>query len=189
MAMGLICLHGRIVMSAISKTVLSFMLLAASVSGVHAAGAGSGTIAFEGEILEAACSIKPGDSDQTIQLGEIAKSQLALGGSSRSKEISIELTGCSITGLADKTVSATFTGAASADVSGALGIAGDAKGAGIMLVDGSGTAITLGAPTQVQLLQAGDNTLVFNAYLKGKATGDITPGRFAAVTNFSLAYL
>lgn len=164
------------------------LLVASVVSVVHAAGAGSGTITFEGEILEAACSIKPGNSDQTIALGGIAKSQLATGGLSGTESFKIELTGCSVAALTDKTISATFTGAESADVSGALGITGNAKGAGIVLVDGSGTAVTLGTATKVQFLQAGDNTLTFGAFLKGKATGDITPGNFAAVTNFSLAY-
>ncbi|MEC4167157.1 hypothetical protein VSQ82_07845 [Pseudomonas sp. MS-1(2024)] len=88
----------------------------------------------------------------------------------------------------DKTVTATFTGAASTDVTGALGIAGTAQGAGIMMVDGAGTPIVLGTPTRPQLLQPGENTLTYGAYLKGKATGDITPGVFTAVTNFSLAY-
>lgn len=166
----------------------SMVLLAASISAAHAAGAGSGTISFEGEILEAACSIKPGNSDQTISLGEIAKSQLATGGLSHPETFRIELTGCSTSALTDKTVSATFTGAASADVTGALGITGTAKGAGIMLLDGSGTAVPLGSSTKVQTLQNGDNTLGFAAYLQGKATGDITPGNFSAVTNFALNY-
>lgn len=175
-------------MNVVLKTVFASMLLAASASVVHAAGAGSGTITFEGEILEAACSIKPGNSDQTISLGEIAKSQLETGGLGSSENFKIELVGCSTSTLTDKTVSATFTGAQSIEVPGALGITGDAKGAGIVLYDGSGTVVALGTPTKVQLLQDGDNTLSFGALLKGKATGTITPGKFSAVTNFSLAY-
>ena len=65
---------------------------------------------------------------------------------------------------------------------------GTAGGAGIMMVDGSGKAITLGAATTAQQFQNNNNTLSFGAYLKGKATGTITPGDFSAVTNFSLAY-
>lgn len=85
-------------------------------------------------------------------------------------------------------MTAKFTGAESAAVPGALGIVGTAKGAGIMLVDGTGTAVTLGSSTKVQTIQAGDNTMLFGAYLKGQATGAITPGEFTSVTNFALEY-
>lgn len=176
-------------MNFVLKTVAaSMVMLTASVSGVHAAGAGTGTITFEGEILEAACSIQPDSVDQTVPLGQVAKSQLSTGGITSPESFQIELTGCALTALTDKTVTATFTGAASTEVAGALGISGTAGGAGIMMVDGAGAPIVLGTPTRTQLLQTGDNTLVFGAYLKGKPTGDITPGAFSAVTNFSLAY-
>jgi len=38
------------------------------------------------------------------------------------------------------------------------------------------------------VIAAGDNTLEFGAYVQGAATGDIVPGDFSAVTNFTLAY-
>lgn len=176
-------------MSVSLKTALaSMILLASSSSAVYAAGAGGGTVTFEGAIIEAACSIDPESVDQTVGLGQVAKSELTAGGSSSPEEFKIKLNGCDIGSLTDKTVTSTFTGASSAAVPGALGIVGDAGGAGIMMVDGSGTVITLGTATQPQALQDGPNTLLFGAYLKGAATGDITPGEFTAITNFSLAY-
>ena len=176
-------------MSVAMKTAMASMfLLAASASAVQAAGAGTGQITFQGEILDSACSISPGSIDQTVSLGQVAKSQLATGGMAPPQAFEIELTGCSLTGLTDKTVTAKFTGAESAAVPGALGIVGTAKGAGIMLVDGTGTAVTLGSSTKVQTIQAGDNTMLFGAYLKGQATGAITPGEFTSVTNFALEY-
>ena len=33
---------------------------------------GSGKITFKGEVIDAPCSIAPGDEDQTINLGEVA---------------------------------------------------------------------------------------------------------------------
>ncbi len=175
-------------MSVAMKTAMaSMVLLAISASGVQAA-VGSGQITFQGEIMDSACAIKPGSSDQTITLAHVAKSQLSTGGVSPTEAFNIELVGCDPGTLTSKTVTATFTGPASGDVSGALGIVGTASGAGIMMVDGSGTAITLGTATTAQKFQAGNNTLSFGAYLKGKATGTITPGEFSAVTNFSLAY-
>ncbi|MEC4167153.1 fimbrial protein [Pseudomonas sp. MS-1(2024)] len=91
-------------MNVVFKTVVASMaILMASVSGVHAAGAGTGTISFEGEILEAACSIVPTSVDQTIPLGQVAKSQLSTGGVTSPKVFKFELTGCVLTGLTDKT--------------------------------------------------------------------------------------
>lgn len=173
---------------AIKSALASMVLLASSASVVHAAGAGAGTVTFNGSIIEAACSIDPDSVDQTVGLGQVAKSQLADGGTAAPEEFYIKLTGCDVASLTDKTVTTTFTGAGSAQVPGALGIVGTARGAGIMMVDGSGTPVVLGAATQPQLLQDGSNSLAFGAFLKGQATGDITPGDFTAVTNFSLAY-
>lgn len=167
----------------------SIALLAVSVSSAQAAG--TGTITFDGEILEAACSIEPGSVDQTIPLGQVASAQLATGGITNPVFFNIQLTGCTFatTGSAPaRTVTATFTGAASTDVTGALAITGTANGAGIMLRTGSGAPITLGTATAAQSLLDGDNTLLFSAHMKGKATGTITPGQFNAVTNFALAY-
>ena len=173
---------------ATKSALMSIVLLATSASAVNAVAAGSGTITFSGDILEAACSFKPESTDQAVALGQVAKSQLATGGITNTQRFQIELTGCSTTGLTDKTVTAVFTGAESTDVPGALGVVGTAQGAGIMMVNGSGDPIVLGTTTSARIITAGDNTLVFGAYLKGKATGDITPGDFTAVTNFSLAY-
>ena len=173
---------------ATKSALLSMVLLAASASAANASSAGSGTVTFTGDILEAACSIKPESVDQTVSLGQVAKSQLATGGITSTQGFQIELTGCSLTGLTDKAVTAVFTGAESTAVPGALGIVGTARGAGIMLVDGSGTPIVLGASTPKRVISAGNNTLVYGAYLKGQATGAVTPGDFSAITNFSLAY-
>jgi type 1 fimbria pilin len=48
--------------------------------------------------------------------------------------------------------------------------------------------VKLGVPTAPQPISAGDNTLQFGAYVQGVATGDIVPGDFSAVANFTLAY-
>lgn len=63
---------------AMKTAMASMVLLAVSASGVNA-GVGSGQITFQGEILDSACSINPGSSDQTVSLGQVAKSQLATG--------------------------------------------------------------------------------------------------------------
>lgn len=49
---------------------------------------------------------------------------------------------------------------------------------------------SLGVPTKEQVLQDGNNTLSFAAYLQGDgdSTNVVTEGEFQAVTDFTLAY-
>lgn len=62
---------------AIKAALASMVLLAGPASVAHAAGAGAGTVTFKGAIIEAACSIDPESVDQTVGLGQVAKSALA----------------------------------------------------------------------------------------------------------------
>ncbi|WP_124424415.1 fimbrial protein [Pseudomonas orientalis] len=167
------------------KTVLlSVGLLAGSMSMAHAA---DGTVTFIGSVHSGACSIKPDSVDQTVRLGAIAKHQLQAGGKSEARRVLIELEGCDLAGLTDNTVTTTFTGAPSTVVPGAIGTVGGAGNLGIMMTHG-GDLVKLGVPTNPQAISVGDNTLEFGAYVQGAATGDIIPGDFSAVTNFTLAY-
>ncbi|MBL1307709.1 MULTISPECIES: fimbrial protein [Pseudomonas] len=163
---------------------LSIGLLVGATSVAHAA---DGTVTFIGSVHSGACSIKPDSVDQTVQLGAIAKHQLQSGGKSTARPVRIELEGCDLTGLTDKTVTTTFTGAPSSAVPGAIGTVGGAGGVGVMMTHG-GKLIELGVPTTPQAIGVGDNTLEFGAYVQGAATDPIIPGSFSAVTNFTLAY-
>lgn len=171
------------------KTILNVALLSAGVlaGSLSVAQASQGTVTFLGSVHSGACSIKPESVDQTVNLGAIAKHQLQTGGKSEARPALIELQGCDLADLTDNTVTTTFTGAPSAVVPGAIGTVGGAGGIGIMMTHG-GSAVKLGVPTAPQPISAGDNTLQFGAYVQGVATGDIVPGDFSAVANFTLAY-
>lgn len=167
-----------------NTVLLSIGLLVGSVSVALAA---DGTVTFLGSVHSGACSIKPDSVDQTIPLGAIAKHQLQAGGKSEPRRLLIQLEGCDLAGLTDNTVTTTFTGAPSGVVPGALGTVGSAGNVGIMMTHGS-QPVRLGVPTTPQIIATGDNTLEFGAYVQGAATGDVLPGDFSAVTNFTLAY-
>ncbi|SEN05259.1 Pilin (type 1 fimbria component protein) [Pseudomonas sp. ok272] len=168
----------------VKTMLLSLGLLMGSISVAQAA---DGTVTFLGSVHSGACSIKPDSVDQTIHLGAIAKQQLESGGKSEARRVLVELEGCNLSDLTDNTVNATFTGAPSSVVPGALGTVGSAGGVGIMMTHG-GDLIKLGVATAPQIIVAGDNTLEFGAYVQGAATGPIVPGDFSAITNFTLAY-
>lgn len=170
------------------SALVSMFMLAGAASMVQAApSAGHGTVTFEGSIIEAACSISPESVDQTVGLGQVAKSQLEAGGTSAPETFYIKLVGCDNSTLTS--VTTTFTGAESSTVPGALGIVGTANGAGIMMTDGAGATVVLGTPTSKTTLGNPNTDLQFGAFLKGAAaTGAVVPGEFTAITNFSLAY-
>ncbi|ATM84716.1 type 1 fimbrial protein [Yersinia massiliensis] len=171
----------------LNKTILAAALVLGFASVANAADQGQGTVTFNGSIIDAPCSIASGSDSQTVELGQVSNVRLMNGGESQSKDFNIKLENCDITTL--KTVTTTFGGAESVAVPGLLGITGVAEGAGIAIVDGGGSVITLGSPTSAQTLVAGNNTLLFSAYLKGSTTsGAIKPGSFTSVANFTLAY-
>lgn len=164
---------------------------------------GHGTVTFTGAIIDAPCSITPETVDQTVNLGQISNVVLKDGGKSTPKNFQIKLENCEVSaGSGDpitgknNTVQLTFTGASSEANDGRLGITGTAQGASIAITDGAGSLIKMGTATDPQLLQNGNNTLLFAAYLQGdmikgeeESTGaTIVPGEFQAVADFTLAY-
>ncbi|AHM75633.1 fimbrial protein [Yersinia hibernica] len=171
----------------LNKTILAAALVLGFASVANAADQGKGTVTFNGSIIDAPCSIAANDDNQVVEMGQISNVALQNGGKSTPKDFKIRLENCDITTLS--TVTTTFGGAESAAVAGLLGITGVAEGAGIAIVDGTGSVITLGQPTAEQTLIAGNNTLAFSAYLQGStASGAVKPGSFSSVADFTLAY-
>lgn len=171
-------------------TVLAFGLASAAN-----ADQGSGKVNFKGSIIDAPCSIAPESLDQTVDFGAVANTALVGGGKSAIQAFDIKLIKCDLTGTPAKSkVQATFggpLGGATGTSVDMLGITGTAKGASIVMFDGSNQPIKLGTPTTVQNLISGDNTLHFTSALQGHAgtvLADITEGNFTAVANFTLAY-
>ncbi len=160
---------------------------AMTVFGANAEDQGSGRVTFTGSIIEAACSVNPDSSDQEVDLGQIAASQLAGNGSSTPRNFEILLENCALDTDKANTVTVTFGGSAADSTNKLLGITGTASGAGVAVTDGSGTQITLGQATAARELLEGSNTLNFSAYLQG-ISDEISTGEFQSVADFTLAY-
>ncbi|MGG4661827.1 fimbrial protein [Providencia vermicola] len=161
------------------------------ISTAMAADEGHGKITFYGSIIDAPCSIKAGDEEQLINLGQISNVALQEEGKSTPVNFDINLENCQFgTPAAKNKVTVTFTGAASDVNADLLGITGTAKGAGVaMTTQGGSELIKLGTPTAAQTLSDGNNTLSFSAYMQGEAKGNtIVEGAFQAVTDFKLSY-
>lgn len=165
--------------------------------GANAADQGSGSVTFTGNIIEAPCSIAPDSVDQTVPLGQIAKSALMGGGKSNPVHFDIKLENCTLdsgtgegtTRAAKNTVTIKFTGASANDTDTLLKIEGSAKGAGVGITDPNGKAVKLGtASDAINLVDAATNTLDLYGHLEGIDDKTLTEGSFEAVSHFTLDY-
>ncbi|EPN9502503.1 TPA: type 1 fimbrial protein [Serratia marcescens] len=171
-----------IIVSLISLGVISSTCIAAEQS--------NGKAAMVGSIIstQPTCSISPESLDQTINFGQISDVVLLKengSGKSTPRPFSIDLDNCDVGG--SNSVSVTFSGMEGKD--GRLGITGTASGASIAFIDGTGEVIHLGQSSKSFSLQNGSNTLPFAVYLQGDGVpGDIKPGDYQAVADFTLSY-
>lgn len=171
----------------LNKIMLAAAITLGGISMANAANQGSGTVTFKGSIVDAPCSIEPGNLDQTVKLGDIASNQLKNGGKSTPQDILIKLVGCDVTTA--KNVTATFTGTESEAAPGLLAMKGTARGASIAINDLDGKLLPLAKASKSQKIDDGQATLRFSAHLQGDgASAAIVPGEFNSVADFTLAY-
>lgn len=168
----------------------------------------TGTVTFNGSIVNATCSIDGNSQDLIVQMGQVATKDLVHGleAASSAQDFTIKLHDCVDTGNQDA-VTITFSGARADEDDELLGfigadhpLAGEAKGAGIKIyaknTQKGEQAIKLGAATSpFDLTQtkstSGDAELNFKAVLKGYNDQSQVPlqaGTFKAVVHFTLNY-
>ncbi|MBD7972924.1 fimbrial-like protein [Escherichia whittamii] len=157
---------------------------------------GSGKITFKGEVIDAPCSIAPGDEDQTINLGEVSKTVLNSGQKSLPVDVTIHLQDCILsdgTNTVDK-VKITFS-SASVDITDPSllkntleGNIGSATGVGVRLVKTDNTSVTLGTPITMNFPTTNAyQELNFKARMESLAK-NATSGNVQAQTNYVLNY-
>lgn len=178
----------------INNLAAAFILSVGMASTVaHAANEGHGKITFYGSIIDAACSIYPGDDDQHIPLGQVSTAALADGKTSTPVNFEIRLDNCALAEEEEETTRATAANAVQIAFEGdydgdLLGIVGTASGAGVVITDNANVPVTWGVPSAGQTLIEGLNTLSFHAHLKGNGE-TVVPGEFESFARFTLTYL
>ena len=172
----------------LKKTLLS-MFATALLSGVafnalaDDPNQGSGKITFKGEVIDAPCSIAPGDEDQTINLGEVADTVLKSGQKSLPVDVTIHLQDCILsdgTNTVDK-VKITFS-SASVDATDSNLLKG------VRLVKSDNTNVTLGTPITINFPTTNSyQELNFKARMESLGR-TATPGNVQAQANYVLDY-
>lgn len=182
----------------------SVLAMALSSVGVQAASnQGMGTINFKGSVINSPCGIAQESADQSINFGQISKSQLEQDGISVKKNLDIKLIGCTFAPLNNAgqgaqqpqplhpAVKVSFTGGTVAHNPNnphELGTSGD-TGTVIVVSSASGELVSFDGHEDAPIsLQPGDNTLRYTAWVKKEAQGTLKEGDFSAVATFNLTY-
>ncbi|MGJ3355925.1 fimbrial protein [Providencia sp. Je.9.19] len=125
-------------------------------------------------------------------MGQVSNTTLDNGGESSAQPFQIKSEGCNLKG--DNQVSVTFKGTEAETNTGFLQITGNAAGAAVKIMNASGSQIKVNSAAKKNYVE-GNNTLKFQKSLIGLELLDaddkaipVTPGKFQAVTNFTLAY-
>ncbi|PJG59485.1 type 1 fimbrial major subunit FimA [Aeromonas cavernicola] len=172
-------------------SMVAFSVLALNSAAALAQVVNGGTVKFEGEVVNAACAVDAGSSNQTVQLGQVRSARLATSGSTSSAVgFNIQLNDCDST-VADQ-ASVAFSGTTVNANANVLALqssaAGVANNVGVQILDRTGTPLALNgasfsAPTT---LNNGTNVLPFQA--RYYATGAATAGTANAEATFSVQY-
>ncbi|EEP0988719.1 MULTISPECIES: fimbrial protein [Enterobacteriaceae] len=166
---------------------------------------GHGTLHITGSVINAPCSIAPGDESIDVPLGQVANKVLESGaGYSLTQPITIHLQNCDLTAQtvpgtggnntaypAFSKVAVKFTGAADATNTELYANSGTAQGVGIRLIDTMAGSAKLNANSSSAEvgLTPGDNVLQFGARLERiGASTPVATGTVAADVTYAMDY-
>lgn len=180
------------------SALLSMLVFGGSAMTAHAEG-NDGTVTFVGKIVTSPCSIKIGDENQTISLGENLGTASLKAGLIQTVDFDIQLVNCVFTDETSMNIVFNASGDESTTNPGYLalmGAKGEMKGSHIVLANTKGTEIKLGtAATQALAVDAdgkglADQKLAFKAWVQGEtAAATIDTGEFSSLTSFQISYL
>ncbi|MCT7428484.1 fimbrial-like protein, partial [Escherichia coli] len=156
---------------------------------------GHGIVKFKGEVISAPCSIKPGDEDLTVNLGEVADTVLKSDQKSLAEPFTIHLQDCMLSqgGTTYSKAKVTFTTANT--MTGQTDLLkntketeiGGATGGGVRILDSQSGEVTLGTPVVITFNNTNSyQELNFSSY--GIPSKDATPGNVYAQADYKIAY-
>lgn len=166
---------------------------------------GHGTLHITGSVINAPCSIAPGDESIDVSLGQVANKILEAGaGYSATQPITIHLQNCdlasqSVPGTGGNTtvypayskVVVKFAGSADATNTALYANTGTAQGVGIRLIDTMAGSVLLNAnASSAEVgLTTGDNVLQFGARLERVAASTpVATGTVSADVTYAMEY-
>ncbi|AHG21160.1 type-1 fimbrial protein subunit A [Chania multitudinisentens RB-25] len=176
------------------KSLAASVVAILSLTGVANAATtvNGGSIHFRGEVVNAACAVDAGSIGQTVELGQVKTTTLAVAGNTSSAVgFNIQLNDCDTTVANEASVA--FTGTAvSSTYNTALALqgsaAGNASNVGVQILDRTGTALTVDGATFSATSTLNDGTVVVPFQARYIATGVATAGIANADATFQVQY-
>lgn len=169
------------------------MLVLSSFAHADDSTVSSGTVDFEGTVVNTPCTLNGDNTAQTVQLGEVTQSQMQdTGSKSASTPFSIQLEQCDST--VAQTASFAFTG--QADANDATSLSNEDSGndaatnVAVQVTDASNTVIPIDGTDDTGAaltLKDGTNIANFNAYMIS-AAGSATAGKVHSTMTFVVTY-
>jgi type 1 fimbria pilin len=149
-------------------------------------------LSFKGNLVEQACTLRPGDEAITFELWDVTSKHLYLNTRSQGRGFKLHLEDCDTT--IGKTVTIQFGGRENTALPGLFALDGGsgASGIGVGLETPSNKPLPLNAVSDEQVLSNGSNVIELKAYVQGepRAISDQTIGHgtFTVTSTFTLDY-
>jgi type 1 fimbria pilin len=149
-------------------------------------------LSFKGNLVEEACTIRPGDEAITLQLWDVTSKYLYLNTRTRGQGFKVHLEDCDTT--IGKTVTITLGGRENPALPGLFALDGGsgASGIGLGIETPNDKPLPLNTASDEQALSNGSNVIALKAYVRGEPDAlrdqSIGHGNFTVTSTFTLDY-
>ena len=162
------------------------------IFGLIPAGQAADNLSFKGNLVEEACTIRPGDEAITLELWDVTSKHLYINTRSQGKGFKLHLEDCDTT--IGNTVTITFGGRENMALPGLFALDGGsgASGIGVGLETPSNKPFPVNTVSDKQVLSTGSNVIELKAYVQGEPDAirdqTIGHGRYTVTSTFTLDY-
>ena len=160
--------------------------------GLIPVGHAADNLSFKGNLVEEACTIRPGDEAITLELWDVTSKHLYINTRTVGKRFQLHLEECDTT--IGNTVAITFGGAENGELPGLFALDGGsgASGIGVGIETLSDKPLPVNAVSDEQVLSDGNNVIELKAYVQGEPAAirdqTIGHGAYTVTSTFTLDY-
>ena len=147
---------------------------------------------FKGNLVEQACTIRPGDEAIALELWDVTSKHLYINTRTQGKGFRLHLEACDT--AIGKTVTITLGGRENMALPGLFALDGGsiASGIGVGIETPDDKPLPLNTPSDEQVLSNGSNVIELKAYVRGEPNAirdqTIGPGAYTVTSTFTLDY-
>ena len=160
--------------------------------GLAATAHGVDNLRFKGNLVEQACTIRPGDEAITLELWDLTSKHLYINTRTQGKGFKVHLENCD-TSIGD-TVSIMLGGTENRNLPGLFALDGSsgATGIGLGIETPNNKPLPVNTVSDKQVLNNGSNVIELKAYVQGEPDAikdqTIGHGRYTVTSTFTLDY-